>query len=241
MAGILHIRRTTLKNQSYLISRACLLLESVSQVSYLCYDMLSGVFLDVHECLSEETHFYSMLPYILPYFRFRIILVFYYLYIVVCVAPTNIGLFCLSYTVPSFPLPIFHRFHLPILTPCFSLFTLALVFALPSLASLYCPMSALQSLTFHHSPLFGPPFTDLSSMPHVWPSNHWPLYTAISVSFLFLTWIHYNAFPFRIILTSVVSSDFTILTQHRILRRKTLQIKVIVIHKAFSTSNTCTV
>lgn len=80
---------------------------------------------------------------------------------------------CRSYTVPRFPLPIFHRFHhLPILPPCFSLFTLSLVFALPSLACLYCPMSALQSLTFHHCPLFGPPFTDLSVLSPVWPSHH---------------------------------------------------------------------
>lgn len=93
-----------------------------------------------------------------PYFRFRLILVVYSLYTFVCSVPSNIARFAFPTLSLVSPFLYFPLFYLPILTPCFSLFTLSLL--------------ALPSLTFQYCPPFSPPINELSSLPPVWSSLH---------------------------------------------------------------------
>lgn len=96
------------------------------------------------------------MPSTWPYFRFRLILVVYSLYTFVCSVPSNIAHFAFPTLSLVSPFLYFPLFYLPILTSCFSLFTLSLL-ALPSLTFQYCPPFRPP---FLHCPLFGPPFTD---------------------------------------------------------------------------------
>ena len=91
------------------------------------------------------------MPSTWPYFRFRLILVVYSLYTFVCSVPSNIARFAFPTLSLVSPFLYFPLFYLPILTPCFSLFTLS---------------------------LFGPPFTDLSILPPVSPSHQWTFFIA---------------------------------------------------------------
>ena len=156
----------------------------------------------LHQYL-PSTFFYSMLPYILPC-NINILLSLYCL------------LFCPSQYCPHYPSYTVSIFALPILPLDFTF--------------LYWPPPVFLS---SHCPLFGPPITDLSTLPPVLPSLQWPLCTVpyfslpsylsilpFLISFLSVTWIHYNTLPSRVIQTSVISSDFTILTQHPILQRE---------------------
>lgn len=144
--------------------------------------------------------------------------VFYSLYTVLCFALPNIAPIAFPAMSLVSPFQYIHLFLPSCTDTLFFSLNIAPSLALQLLTFLHCPLIALLSLTFLHCALFGPLFSDVSTLfrpsytdpcfylpiltpwfltlhcPAVWPSLHWHLYIAPCLALPSVTSLHCHMF-----------------------------------------------